>query len=145
MAKAECYRIRPIVKEQLGEDLDWRYFSQTLVTDYEEEHGEEPLAYRDPRGTFYEPHGGQEFPLGTLQVEKYRRSSWRFNKLLYLEKEGFFEALKADGWPERHDCALVTSKGQPTRAARDIIDLLSETDEPIRVFCLHDSDAAGTL
>jgi hypothetical protein len=139
------YRMRPIVKEQLGEDLDWRYFSQTLVTDYENEHGEEPLAYRDPRGTFYEPHAGEEFPLGTLHVEKYRRAAWRFNKALYLEKEGFFEALKSDGWPERHDCALMTSKGQPSRAARDLIDLIGETDEPVQVFCLHDADAAGTL
>ena len=137
--------MRPIVKEQLGEDLDWRYFSQTLVTDYENEHGEEPLAYRDPRGTFYEPHAGEEFPLGTLHVEKYGRAAWRFNKVLYLEKEGFFEALKSDGWPERHDCALMTSKGQPSRAARDLIDLIGETDEPVQVFCLHDADAAGTL
>jgi hypothetical protein len=39
----------------------------------------------------------------------------------------------------------VTSKGQPTRAARDLIDLMSGTDEPIQVFCLHDCDAAGTI
>jgi hypothetical protein len=39
----------------------------------------------------------------------------------------------------------VTSKGQPTGAARDIIDLIGKTDEPVQVFCLHDSDAAGTL
>jgi hypothetical protein len=62
-----------------------------------------------------------------------------------VEKEGFFEALKADGWPERHDCALMTAKGQPTRAARDIIDLIGESNEPVQVFCLHDCDAAGTM
>jgi hypothetical protein len=139
------YRIRPIVKGALGEELDWGYFSQTLVTAYEEEHGEERMGYRDPRGTFYAPHGGESFPLGTLQVERFHRPPWKFNKVLYLEKEGFFEALKADGWPERHDCALMTSKGQPSRAARDIIDLIGESDEPVQVFCLHDSDAAGTL
>jgi hypothetical protein len=139
------YRIRPIVKNTLGEDLLWGYFSQTLVTDYEKEHGEERTAYRDPRGTFYAPHGGESFPLGTLQVEQFRRPAWQFNKVLYLEKEGFFEALKADGWPERHDCALMTSKGQPSRAARDLIDLIGESVEPVQVFCLHDSDAAGTL
>ena len=37
-----------------------------------------------------------------------------------VEKEGYFEALKADGWNKRHDCALLTSKGQPTDAARDL-------------------------
>jgi hypothetical protein len=139
------YRLRPIVEKAIGERLNWDYFSQTLVTAYEEQHGEERNAYRDPRGTFYSPHGGESFPLGTLQVEQFRRPAWRLNKVLFLEKEGFFEALKADGWPERHDCALMTSKGQPTRAARDIIDLIGESDEPVWVFCLHDSDAAGTM
>jgi hypothetical protein len=139
------YRIRPIVWKAIGEQLHWDYFSQDLVTAYEEENGEEPKAYRDPRGTFYVPHGGRSFPLGTLQVEEFRRPEWRFNKVLFVEKEGFFEALKAEGWPERHDCALMTSKGQPTRAARDIIDLIGETDEPVWVGCLHDADAAGTM
>jgi hypothetical protein len=139
------YRLRPIVKAQLGEDLNWDYFSQTLVLDYEEAHGKERLAYRDPRGTFYEPHGGREFPLGTLAVEEYRREPWRYNKVLFIEKEGFAEALKADGWPERHDCAMMSSKGQPTGAARDLIDLIGETDEPVQVFCAHDSDCSGTI
>jgi hypothetical protein len=139
------YRVRPIVKQSLGEDLGWDYFSQTLVTDYEAKHGEERMAYRDPRGTFYSPHDGESFPLGTLQVERFQRLAWQYNKALFVEKEGFFEALKAVGWPERHDCALVTSKGQPTRAARDLVDLLGGTEEPIQVFCLHDCDAAGTM
>jgi hypothetical protein len=103
------------------------------------------MGYRDPRGTLYIPHEKISIPLGTLQVEQFRRPAWKFNKVLYLEKEGFFEALKAEGWPERHDCALMTSKGQPTRAARDLIDLIGESDEPVQVFCLHDSDAAGSL
>jgi hypothetical protein len=139
------YRLRPIVEKAIGEPLKWNYFSQTLVIDYEEERGEERFAYRDPRGTFYSPHDGESFPLGTLQVERYRRPAWRYNSVLFLEKEGFFEALKAEGWPERHDCALMTSKGQPTRAARDLIDLIGDSDEPVQIFCLHDSDAAGTM
>jgi Histidine kinase-, DNA gyrase B-, and HSP90-like ATPase len=139
------YRLRPFVKEEAGVDLDWRYFSQSLVTEYEEINGEEPQAYRDPRGTFYSPHAGETLPLGTIQVEEYRRPEYRFDKILFVEKEGFFEALKAEGWPERNDCALMTSKGQPSRAARDLIDLIGETDEPVLVFCLHDCDAAGTL
>jgi hypothetical protein len=146
------YRMRPIVRRALDRDdeeekeLKWKYFDG-LVTEYEKDHGEEPMAYRDPRGTFYVPHGGRDgsFPLGTIEVEEFRRPAWRFDKVLFIEKEGFFEALKAEGWPERHDCALMTSKGQPTRAARDIIDLIGETDEPVTVFCLHDCDAAGTL
>jgi hypothetical protein len=69
----------------------------------------------------------------------------RFNKLLYIEKEGFLEALKHERWPEKHDCAVLSSKGFSTRAARDLIDLLAAHDEPIAVFCVHDADAHGTM
>jgi hypothetical protein len=148
------YRIRKIVTAALGLDRDddepgreltWSNFDQKIVVAWEESRAEEPMAYRDPRGSFYVPHGGGSFPLGTLQVEQFRRPKWRFNKVLIVEKEGFFEALKAVGFPERHDCALATSKGQPTRAIRDIIDLIGETDEPVTFFLAHDADAAGTM
>jgi hypothetical protein len=139
------YRMRPIVMEKTGRSLDWDYFSQTLVKQYQEERGEEPMAYRDPRGSFYMPHCKESIPLGTLEVEKYRRPEYTFNKILAIEKEGFMQALIADGFPERHGCALLTSKGQPTDAARDLIDLIGATDEPVQVFLLHDCDAAGTL
>ena len=68
-------------------------------------------------------------------VEEYERPAWIFNKLAYIEKEGANEALKAAGWLERHDCAVMSSKGYSTRAARDLIDKLAEHDEPITVFC----------
>jgi hypothetical protein len=48
-------------------------------------------------------------------------------------------------WGERHDCALMSSKGFTTRAARDLVDKLAEHDEPITIFCVHDADAAGTM
>jgi hypothetical protein len=139
------YRLRPIVKSATDKDLNWAYFSQSLTTEYEETHGEEPKSYRDPRGSFYVPHTGERYPLGTLSVENFRRPEFRFNKILIIEKEGFFEALIEDGFPERHDCVLMTSKGQPTRAARDLLDLIGETTEPVTAFLVHDCDAAGTI
>ena len=48
-------------------------------------------------------------------------------------------------WPERHDCALLTSKGYASRAARDVLDRLGETGEPVTFFCIHDADGDGTL
>jgi hypothetical protein len=131
--------------DEVGESLEWHYFSQKVVTAYEETCGEEPMAYRDPRGIFYHPHTGESLPLGTLAVEKYRRPEYQFNKVLVVEKEGFFEALKAVNWPERHDCALLATKGQPTRAARDLVDMIADTKEPVQVFVLHDCDAPGTI
>jgi hypothetical protein len=101
--------------------------------------------YREPRGSITHPHSGETITLGTLMVETYERPAWSFNKLLYIEKEGAQEALKQDGWLERHDCAVMSSKGFSTRAARDLIDKLVEHDEPIKVFCAHDADASGTM
>jgi hypothetical protein len=138
------YVLRPYVIEALGAEPSWENFCR-VVTEYEEQHGDISGIYRDPRGTLYHPHIGQDIALGTLAVEQYRRPDWTFNKVLYIEKEGFFEALKAARWPERHDCALVTSKGFSTRAVRDLLDLLADSEEPVTVFCIHDADASGTL
>ena len=138
------YAIRPFLLEETGKEPNYDYFAQ-VITEYEGEAGDIPGLYRDPRGTLYVPHIGEEVPLGTLYVESFRRPDWTFNKVLYSEKEGFFSILRADGWPERHDCALLTSKGQASRAAKDLIDQLGETDEPLTFFCIHDADAAGTV
>jgi hypothetical protein len=138
------YRLRPIVQEEIGEDLKEAHF-KNIITDYEAEHGEIPGMYREPRGTIYHPHREETITLGTLMVEGYERPPWTFNKLVYIEKEGFSEALKAERWAERHDCALMSSKGFTTRAARDLVDLLAAHNEPVTIFCVHDADAFGTM
>jgi hypothetical protein len=138
------YALRPIVMKETGEELQVGNFSK-IITEYEAEHGEIPLMYREPRGSIYHPHLRETIALGTLMVEGYERPPWTFNKLVYIEKEGFSEALKDVGWPERHDCMLMSSKGFTTRAARDLIDKLAEHDEPITIFCVHDADAAGPM
>ena len=117
----------------------------SILTDYEAEHGEIPLMYREPRGSITHPHRDETITLGTLMVEEYERPAWTFNKLLYIEKEGALEALKQNRWAERHDCAVMSSKGFSTRAARDLIDKLVEHDEPVEVFCVHDADASGSM
>ena len=116
-----------------------------ILDDYENEHGEIALMYREPRGSITHPHRNETITLGTLMVEQYERPAWCYNKLLYIEKEGAQEALKQDRWPERHDCAVESSKGYGSRAAKDLIDKLVEHDEPIEVFCAHDADAYGTM
>jgi hypothetical protein len=78
-------------------------------------------------------------------VEDYERPPWLYNKVVYIEKEGFAEALKETRWPERHDCMPMSSKGFGTRAARDLVDKLAEHDEPVTIFCVHDADAWGTM
>ena len=143
-ARQLFYALRPIVMAETGKELQLGNFTH-IMDDYEAEHGEIELMYREPRGSLSHPHSGETITLGTLMVETYERPVWSFNKLLYIEKEGAQEALKQDRWLERHDCAVMSSKGFSTRAARDLIDKLVEHDEPIEVFCAHDADASGTM
>ena len=143
-ARQLFYALRPIVMEATGAELKIDNFTN-ILTDYENEHGEIPLMYREPRGSITHPHRDETITLGTLMVEEYERPAWTFNKLLYIEKEGALEALKQNRWSERHDCAVMSSKGFSTRAARDLIDKLVEHDEPVEVFCVHDADASGTM
>jgi hypothetical protein len=136
------YVVRPMVAE--GKELLYGNFSK-VVGDYETEHGPLPGMFRDSRGTLYHPHRQQEIPLGTREVEGYERPAWTFNKILYCEKEGIVSILRQSRWPERHDCAVLSSKGQASRAVKDVLDLLGETDEELLFFCVHDADAAGTI
>ena len=138
------YRLRPIVQEELDQELKIGNF-KSIIDDYENEHGEIRLMYRDPRGSLVHPHHDEVISLGTLMVEKYERPAWLFNKLLYIEKEGAHDSLKQDGWLEKHDCAVMSTKGFSTRAARDLIDKLAAHGEPIKVFCVHDADASGSM
>ena len=139
------YQVRPYVLSALGIEPEWNYFCK-VVTDYEAgQQRDLPGMCRDDRGTLYHPHTGETIPLGTRSVEVYQRPAWTFNKILYCEKEGFFVTLIDAQWPERHDCALLTSKGYASRAARDVLDLLGDTDEPLTFYCLHDADGPGTM
>ena len=138
------YVLRPIVRDETSKELTTPNFN-AIITDYENEHGEIPLMYREPRGSICHPHSGEVIMLGTRTVESYARPSWLYNKIIYIEKEGWLGALKAKRWPERYDCTLISSKGFTTRAARDLVDKLAEHDEPVTVFCVHDADAFGTM
>jgi hypothetical protein len=138
------YKLRPIVRNEIGQELTTPNFNG-ILTDYEREHGEIPGMYREPRGSIYHPHRNETITLGTLMVEDYERPVWLYNKVVYIEKEGFSEALKDARWAERHDCMLMSSKGFSTRAARDLVDKLAEHDEPVTIFCVHDADAYGTM
>lgn len=139
------YAVRPFALTVLGKEPDYNYFAQ-VITDIEAERGEDlPGIYRDARGTLYHPHLGEEIPLGTMNVEQYVRPAHTIRHVLYVEKAGFNTLLLDTKWPERNDCALLTSKGFASRAARDVIDLLGSSEEELTFYCIHDSDASGTL
>jgi len=139
------YAIRPeYLKNFNGKELNYNNYCQ-VVSAYEMELGRDLEGiYRDNRGTLYHPHTRESIPLGTLAVENYQRPEWTFNKILYCEKEGFFPLLIDTKWPEQNDCAILTSKGFASKAARDVLDLMGKTDEPLTFFCIHDADGSGT-
>jgi hypothetical protein len=139
------YKYTPHFKRAFGKEPNWSTFVKGVKWYEERVLGHDlPGIYRDNRGVLYHPHTGEEIPLGTRSVEQYRRPRWGFNKILYCEKEGFFPILQDARWPERHDCALVTSKGFATRAVADLLNLLGEDGEPLIILCIHDADGHGT-
>jgi len=108
------YRV-PLI-QQFGlnaDDLKYGYFSQTLVVDYQREHGPISGMYRDPRGTLHEPHTGKTVRLGTREVAAYEFPEHTFNKILYIEKEGLEPVITAAKLAERYDMAIAYGKGQP--------------------------------
>jgi hypothetical protein len=140
------YRIREEVRRRTGgERLEQGYFN-TLLTEYEAKHGDlHPLMYRSPRGFFRVPHSiGGAVPLGTASVEAFQRPTYRFNKILYIEKEDLRLALETSGWAERNDCFTFSAIGFSTRAARDLIDAIARTSEPVTAYAVHDADGPGT-
>jgi hypothetical protein len=137
------YVLRKAVKDDMDAELKIGNF-KSIILDYENEHGAIEGMYHEPRGSIYHPHLGDTITLGDLMVEAYERPSWNFNKVVFIEKEGFSEALKDARWAERHDCMLMSSKGFTTGAAKDLVDKLAEHDEPVTIFCVHDADASGT-
>jgi hypothetical protein len=138
------YELRPYLIQALGREPRYGTFSR-IVGEYEDERGDVEHLYRDDRGSLYHPHTRETIPLGTRSVDAYRRPAFGFRSILFCEKEGLFPMLKHAGWPERFDCALCSSKGFATRAARNLIRLLAESPEPITVFVLHDADGPGTV
>ena len=62
----------------------------------------------------------------------------RFGAVLFIEKEGFDEMLKAARIAERYDIAVMSTKGMSVKAARLLVDRLH-----VALLVLHDFDQAG--
>jgi len=140
-------RIPALTANRFNRDHGYKYFSQTLLPEYQAQRvqeGEAPLAgvYYDPRGKLHEPHGGRSVDLGTREVEAYEFPSYVFNKLLYVEKRGQFPLLKAARIMERYDMGIVTGEGFSTVAARMLVQT-AQKDEKYQIFVLHDADYPG--
>lgn len=138
------YHVRELVKAAEAGEMEYSNFTR-MIDEYENVHGPLPGMVRDDRGSFYIPHQDRDkaMSLGQEMSEHCQLPEYTFNKVLYIEKEGFFHILIDEGWPERHDCCLLSSKGYASRAAKDLIDKIGVNREVI-IFCMHDADASGT-
>jgi hypothetical protein len=121
--------------------LGYNYFSQTLLTEYQEDHRRIPGLWRDSRGNLREPHTGKQVALGTREIAAYEFPEYTFDKILYVEKEGELPKLQAAKLGERYDMAICSGKGQPTEAVRSLFERAEGGD--FQLFVFHDADLDG--
>src|SRR5215207_1581119 len=121
--------------------LGYKYFSQTLLTEYQEENGLIAGLWRDARGHLHEPHTGNSVALGTREIANYEFPEYTFDKILYVEKEGELPKLQAARLGERYDMAICSGKGQPTEAVRTLFEHAEGKD--FQLFVFHDADLDG--
>src|SRR5215217_6815940 len=126
---------------EIGKALDYTYFSQGLLTEYQEERGLIAGLWRDPRGHLHEPHTGNSVALGTREIAAYQFPEYTFDKILYVEKEGELPKLQAAKLGERYDMAICSGKGQPTEAVRTLFERAEGGD--FQLFVFHDADLDG--
>ncbi len=163
-ARQIYYAARGEILERTGKDnLDSQYFCQTLLVDYVRETGVDWDIIWDDRGHFTEPHTKHMFGLGTLNVRKYlakigapcfirpsfggggvdtRGPDGRFGAVLFIEKEGFMPLFERVHLAERHDIAIMSTKGMSVTAARILVDKMCGRYK-IPVYVLHDFDVSG--
>jgi hypothetical protein len=122
-------------------ELDYRYFSQQLLTEYQELRSPIAGLWRDPRGHLHEPHTGHSIALGTREVGAYQFPEYTFDKILYIEKEGEWPKLQAARLAERYDMGIASAKGYPVEAVRDLFSRAEGGDYQLFVF--HDADIDG--
>ena len=163
-ARQLMYAMRPEILRLCKIDkFDDATVTQTYLPMFQRQ--EWKVAY-DKRGSLEEPHTGQTVGLGTVEIENYRGraasigfdrfvrpkpvfgnmpAEGRFNKLLFVEKEGFSQLIRESGFLERHDMAMASSKGLPVVAARALIDHLAGTVDSFRLYVLADFDVNGCV
>jgi hypothetical protein len=139
------YATRPLCYDhpewEIGKTLEFSYFSQQLLLEYQENEGPIAGMWTDARGHLHEPHTGNSIGLGTREVAAYQFPEYTFDKILYVEKEGELSKLQAAKLAERYDMAICSGKGQPTEAVRNLFEHAEGKD--FQLFVFHDADIDG--
>ncbi len=139
------YATRPLAYSHYewegGKRLEYKYFSQTLLKEYQEQRGPIAGLWRDPRGNLHEPHTEKSVAIGTREIAAYQFPEHSFDKILYVEKEGEWPKLQAARLAERYDMAIASAKGYPVEAVRELFARAEGGDYQLFVF--HDADIEG--
>jgi DNA topoisomerase VI subunit B len=161
------YAARRLVLEMTKrKKLDSKYFCQTLLVDYMNEHPDECADWdviSDDRGHFREPHSGRVIGLGTVAVREYIETfaaptigsisvasaavtlagpEGRYSGLMFIEKEGFDAIIEAAAIAEKYDLALASTKGMSVTACRLLVEELCGR-QGLPLYVLHDFDVSG--
>jgi hypothetical protein len=136
------YPVRKFIQELTLKPLNYDYFSQDLIVEYQRQGGKLPGLYYDPRGVLYEPHTGRAIPLGTREVAAYTFPAWLYDKILYVEKKGMWPVLQSARLAERYDMAVIAGEGYASEAIRVLFQAASQ-EHQYQLFVLHDADPDG--
>jgi hypothetical protein len=140
-ARTLFYKVRPLIQDYTDRELDYSYFSQTLLPEYERTVGPLTGLYYEPRGELHHPHDGKVVPLGTREVENYLPPHWQFDKVLYIEKTGLAAQLAPYRFGQRYDMAIIYGNGYSPTACRTLLARSEIRD--MKLFVLHDADTNG--
>jgi Topoisomerase 6 subunit A/Spo11, Toprim domain len=140
-ARTLYYQVRSLIQQHTDKELQYGYFSQTLLTEYRDTYGPVDGLTYDPRGVLKEPHTGGSVKLGTAEVASYRLPKWTFDKILYVEKKGLEPIFDTARFAERYDMAIAYGEGYAVEAARELLAQAEAGDYTILV--LHDADPYG--
>ena len=168
LARQIMYAARPAILARTGlQQLKDEYFTQQLLPNFMSEAPRLTADWNvvfDARGNFVEPHTDKRVPLGTLNVRDYLAEIrslavespdfdiWerhhptigpanRFGAVLFVEKEGFNPLFEAVQLAERHDLAIMSTKGMSVTASRELVEYVCSLGVPLLV--LHDFDKSG--
>ncbi len=140
------YALRPVFEQACGKPMDaggkdrWNYFAQKLLPEYRRTVDPLTILYTKEAGNIREPHSGEVSRVGG--GDPYAPPLYRYDKILWIEKEEWWHPLRESGLPERYDLAVMTSTGYATEAMRELLSNACNGHE-YQIFALHDADPAG--
>ena len=90
----------------------------------------------------YEPHSGRVTQLGTFEVKNFIFPAHEYNKVLYIEKKGLWNTIKAAYLHQKYDMAVIAGEGYASEAVRILLDK-AQAGQDYTIFVLHDADPDG--